>query len=427
MLGWRLVLFLISLFAQPAMAAPAGVDLHAHLYMSEGAEILFKGSFRSEIRATHWQDRLSSRVNAEDLDRSGARIVVVALYTHPFFKGTQREQLRRQLAEAAWFVSQKPGWKICRSSSEAASALDSGLRCLVLSLEGADGTLEDKEDFEEFVSKGGIRIVTLLHFTDDPVGGPALLPGFRGIASPWGWVRSWFSPRASGVEGESVLANPRGLTPYGHGLAREMIRRGVWIDVSHASDASARDLFALMRPRGLPILQTHTALREFYGAERGVSRAALLEMRASGGIIGLMPSTEMLRGTSSRASYCPPSCRDQCDSGVPAFAEQFSLMAEALGADSVLFGTDINAPIPAMPSGCPSELGVALPEGYLRYSDLWHLWDALRALGAPVPVDLRSQERKFLKAWARVEAAALGAKPTYGSAAGQPPAKRRAK
>src|SRR5262245_41781295 len=117
-----------------SQAAPAGVDLHAHLYMSEGAGVLFSGCLRSELRASSCKGRLSSRVNADDLDRSGARIVVVALYTHPFFRGSQRDQLRRQIAEAQWFVSQKPEWRICLSAKEAMAFLEIGQRCLILSL-----------------------------------------------------------------------------------------------------------------------------------------------------------------------------------------------------------------------------------------------------------------------------------------------------
>ena len=50
---------------------------------------------------------------------------------------------------------------------------------MILALEGASGIIETDEDLAEFVDRDGIRIVTLIHLTDDEFGGAAFLKGYR--------------------------------------------------------------------------------------------------------------------------------------------------------------------------------------------------------------------------------------------------------
>ena len=146
--AWLLALY-VGLAAASAQAAPvrvAGtVDLHAHLFMSEGLGWLFRGSFDGVV-ATSWADRLSSKADAVTLEASGNSVVVVSLFAHPAYVLDLRASIRRQVARARQFVRDHKGWVIARSAYDAKRQLARQKKVLVLSLEGAAGVLESRED-----------------------------------------------------------------------------------------------------------------------------------------------------------------------------------------------------------------------------------------------------------------------------------------
>src|SRR5207244_2903484 len=113
---------------------------------------------------------------------------------NPILTFSLRDSVRRQVRLAERFVREHPSWIIARSAAQAREALLSGKRVMILSLEGASGILESENDLREFVDQDGIRIVNLLHLTDDAFGGVAFLPGLHALMSPWAWLKGVFSP-----------------------------------------------------------------------------------------------------------------------------------------------------------------------------------------------------------------------------------------
>ena len=372
------------------------VDLHAHLFMHEGVGLSWMGSFTGPIRSEHWQDRLHSKVNAEALELSGSQLVAVALYSHPLFLGSERNSIRRQIATAEAFVVSHPDWVIARSLPEARQAKAAGKKILIFTLEGADGILESEADLKEFIDEQGIRIVTPLHFIDDQFGGAALMPPKNAFVNPFAWIRSFF--RDKDVEGARL--NDRGLTSRGEWLIRALLARGVWIDLSHSSDASQRGMREWIEKADQPLLYTHTMLRRFYHSERGVSAEQLKLVRQSGGIIGLLPSEDMMAGTQVEASACAQPCGQTCMGGVPALVEQFKEVSRVVGPDSVSLGTDINAPLNFIQPDC------AHPEadtrGFYQYGQLGELWDAMRERGIGSKNLPGLTLEKFFQVWGRV-------------------------
>jgi microsomal dipeptidase-like Zn-dependent dipeptidase len=377
---------------------PARVDLHAHLFFHEGVGVPWFGGFRDPIRATSWRDRVRSKVNAQELDASGAALVGVALYTHPGFLGSQRDSLRRQIREAQRFLAERPDhWALVRTPEEAARANAQGKRALVLTLEGAAGVLETEADLREFIDEAGIRIVTPFHFLDDLYGGAAILPGRGALMNPWAWARSLFSARCA----EGVRVNPRGLTDQGRWLARALARRGVWIDFSHASDRSQMDLAPVLEEFGQPHLFTHTMLREFYPGERGVSRSQLSEVGRTRGVVGLLPSQDMMGNTVVDPCFMAHPCVSACPGGLPALLTQFKIVSQFVGTDRVTLGSDINAPLSFLPPQ-PGEPDNA--RGYYRYGQLKDLWAAMEPHahqfeGGRLGMDLSG----FLEAWSQIK------------------------
>ncbi|MEK6579105.1 MAG: membrane dipeptidase, partial [Bdellovibrionota bacterium] len=360
-------------------------------FMKKGMGLFFTGDFDGPIQATSWRDRFRSQTDPETLERSEIGLVVATLYAHPLMVWSLKDSIRAQIAQAQAFVAQHPNWMIASNSQEARRALEGGKRVIVFALEGASGILETEEDLHEFVDEKKIKIVTPLHLTDDHYGGVALLHGFLGLSSPFAWFRSMFV--RPDVEG--VYVNSHGLTDEGRTFARALIRHRAWIDLSHASDKSQIELSEMMTKAGQPLLYTHTVLRKYHKAERGISEAQLHLVAKTDGLIGLMPSEQMLEGTPG----------DLCQAGAAKLATQYKEVSEILPPDSIALGSDYNGGLPRLAPWalqCKPESPVER-DGLTTIAQVPYLWKSLMRLGASVPHPLSKTIDHFLEAWRRVE------------------------
>jgi microsomal dipeptidase-like Zn-dependent dipeptidase len=282
--------------------------------MPEGSGFPFFGSFYDPLHASQWSSRLKTRVNAEALEDSDVKIAIVALYSHPLFfrsiTGNQRESIRHQIDETRKFVTAHPNWIIARNAAEARKAIDEGKRVLILSLEGASGILENDADIEEFVEKDGVRIVTPLHFMDDWIGGAALMPGAAAIVNPFAAFQSFLQ---SERDENGVFLNDQGLTSKGHSFIQSLIQHGVWIDLSHSSDKSVRDMLPMLKTAGQPPLFTHTVF-EASGASLRSSSTKSPQTTASWESFRV---TTCSKGRPFRRSYAPPSATGSATEASP--------------------------------------------------------------------------------------------------------------
>lgn len=370
-------------------ASAGGVELHAHLFMKQAMSWAFRGDFFGPLQARDWRDKFSSMANPESMNASDLSVVVVSLYAHPLFSFSMRDSIRQQIKLADKFVRENPQWVLALDSYQAERALADGKRVLILSLEGASGILETDQDLVEFIDKGGIRIVTLLHLTDDQYGGVALLKGLFGLSSPVAFLKSFFN---NTLDKNGVLVNAAGLTEKGRAMARALVQRHVWIDLAHASDQSQRDLVSILGPEKIPLLYTHTVLRRFFKSERAITDDELKEVKESNGIIGLMPSDDMLVGTPLSSG----SCQDRQGS-IDALTLQMREAVLALGPSRVALGSDYNGGVRHLHSSCHT--GTSLDEK----AGLWNIGqsrDVWRALGA----NAEDVTKHFLEAWGQVQA-----------------------
>jgi microsomal dipeptidase-like Zn-dependent dipeptidase len=305
------------------------------------------------------------------------------------------------MEEARNFVSAHPDWVIAKSSKEARAALNEGKRVMILSLEGMSGILENEEDIQEFVDKDGIRIVTPLHFIDDWAGGAALMPGAAALVNPFAAFESFVQSRR---DENGVFVNEQGLTSKGQSFIESLVRHGVWIDFSHASDHSIREMIPILKNAGQPLLFTHTILRQAFHGERGIPEKFLREVATSGGIVGILPSDDMLKGTVVPPELCPVECNGQCEGGIAAFATQYAAMSKIVPPSHLSIGTDIDAPITFLKPSCPASAAIH-PKGYWSYRQLpvlnAYLQDKhLTPEAAPGGNDARIDA--FLSAWEKV-------------------------
>ncbi|MBI2520404.1 MAG: membrane dipeptidase [Bdellovibrio sp.] len=351
----RTNLFLIAVSIMFSVSTHAFIELHSHAFMNEGMGVLFRGDFHHPLCAHSWRCMLSSKINAESLDKSGVRIFVAALYAHPAlvlkpgssWRDSVKESLRRQIKQAYDFVAKHPNWILAKNAREAQHAYNAGKKVFILSLEGSHGMFETSQDFVEFIDQAGIAIVTPIHLINNACGGAAYLRGFR---------KSIFTLKNFYFEWRNgARMNPMGLTPEGKDLIVRLMAKGVWIDLTHMSDKSIEDAIPLLMAFGQPLLFTHTALRKYYKDERGISAEHLRLIRQSRGYVGLVPSEEMLVHTKVDDEFCPEHCRP-CRGGLESLAQHYYEIGTQIGFSRVAFGSDFSGGIPHLrPARCRTE------------------------------------------------------------------------
>lgn len=394
----RLVaILLLFVLVGVSRRADALVDLHNHLFMKEGLGWLFRGSFEEGVASDDWGDRLFNKTDAETLERSGLSVVVVSLFAHPVFVGDLRDSIRDQIRRAHAFLRAHPSWGLARNAAEAEALVRSGKRVMVFSLEGAWGVLESEADLDEFIDGAGIAIVAPLHLTDDRYGGAAAMSGFQVVANPLGFVDRLLDWQL----GAEVTRHRVGLTSLGRRLLHELVARGVWVDLTHASDRATDEMIPILTAAGQPLLYTHTSLRELRLEERRLSASRLAAVAKSGGIVGLLPSEDAFDEVPGHHGLCPRACSaEACGSGVAAFAEMVRRVAGVLPPASIQFGTDFNGGMRHLPPSCGAE-GRLGRDGLVDVGQLGALWSAARRLGAPLKAP-ENHRARFLSAWSRV-------------------------
>jgi membrane dipeptidase len=76
-----------------------------------------------------------------------------------------------------------------------------------------------------------------------------------------------------------------GLSEFGEDVVREMNRLGIMIDLSHVSDNTARDVFALTEA---PVIASHSGARAVAESSRNLSDELLMALKDNGGVIQMV-------------------------------------------------------------------------------------------------------------------------------------------
>ena len=76
-----------------------------------------------------------------------------------------------------------------------------------------------------------------------------------------------------------------GLSEFGEEVVREMNRLGIMIDLSHVSDNTVRDVFALTRA---PVIASHSGARALAESPRNLSDELLQGLKENGGVIQIV-------------------------------------------------------------------------------------------------------------------------------------------
>lgn len=395
----RIASYITSLLILTSFANSKGtLELHSHAFMKPGLGHLFKGDFEGELRAKSWKNKLSSQVNAEELRKSDIKIMVIALYSHPILsaiyykkaKDSARIAIRHEIEKVNNFVTENSEWVIAKNSKEASENLKLGKKIIILSLEGAHSVLETEDDLKEFIDEKKISIVTFTHLVNSKFAGAAYM---KGILESIGTTRIFTCNKSEGVP-----ANPKGLSKNGEWLANELIKRKVWIDLTHSSDQTQKELIPKLIKAKQPLLFTHTVLRKYYQAERGLAEWQIQLIKKHGGFVGIIPGEDMLKDNRKVKKQ-----QVDCDDSLSNLVTQYNELQTQIGNQNISLGSDFNGGIRhlKMPS-CDTHTSLDTLKGLWRIGQTPDIWSAMNKYGAQLPAHLDLITNSFLKSWDKV-------------------------
>lgn len=119
-------------------------------------------------------------------------------------------------------------------------------------------------------------------------------------------------------------AQDTGLTPYGAEVVAAMNRAGMVVDVSHCSERTCLDAFAVSRQ---PVLITHSNCRTLAANPRCKSDTVIRAMAARGGVMGITAVAAFVSGRS-------PATLDE-------LLDHFDHVARVAGVEHVGIGSDV--------------------------------------------------------------------------------------
>jgi membrane dipeptidase len=163
----------------------------------------------------------------------------------------------------------------------------------ILAVEGGD-FLEGRLERVEEAHRRGIRSIQLVHYRVNELGDIQTEPPRHG-----------------------------GLTPFGRDVIREMNRRGMVVDLAHATFDGVK---MAVEVSSKPMILSHTALE--IASPRAVSREHARLVARHGGIVGIFP-----------LAIAGP--------GLSGYVDAIARMVEAIGPDHVGIGTDMDGILPA--------------------------------------------------------------------------------
>jgi membrane dipeptidase len=226
-----------------------------------------------------------------------------------------------------------------RTSAEIRAAKAAGKVALFLGVEGAYAIEHDLGELDR-LDQAGVSFV-----------GPL-------------WMRSNTMGGSSNDHGRTA-----GLTERGRELVRELARRRMLVDVSHASDRTVADLLEVSER---PVFSSHSACHAVYPHPRNLPDTLLSGIAERGGVVGIIFAANYLGGTLKAT--------------VETIADHVCHAIKVCGIDHVALGSDFDGFVP-------------LPRGLRDVADLPRLTEVLWQRGLRPPELRKLLGENFLRYW----------------------------
>lgn len=267
------------------------------------------------------------------------------------------------------------GWyRIVYSPKEARAAIAKGQLAVILGTEVDnlfDCYLDDERCTRENIIKGlddlykkGVRHVFPIHLYNNAFGGAAfyhslIQPDVNGtwykiatrvLGKPavdlilGGLIRKG-TTRDCSSEGYEHDCNTLGLTELGKFFIKELMKRGMIIDIDHMSALTKKDVLAIAEQFDYPMVSGHTGFLEISKGERknesNLSAVEIERVRKLGGIIAPI----LHQGsTSETIAYSGPGTRvkHECGNSAQTFAQAYLYLKNKMKGGPIAFGSDFN-------------------------------------------------------------------------------------
>ena len=321
----------------------------------------------------------------------GLRLMVMLAVNNEFMCGkankvlscNDMEAVDRQIAaakEMEAYIDDKSGgagqgwYRIVYTPAEAFTVMEAGKLAVVLGIEvdylfncrTSDNLSDDqlRQQLDKYYALG-VRHIFPIHFGNNGFGGTAFQNGLEWAqraerpgesdhgVSPLNplWTQTAYQvltedATASGYEYRTGRRNVQGLTDLGKTLIREMIARGMIIDVDHMSARTKVDTLDICEAANYPVVSGHTGFVEISNGDKRHEGQLLPEeverIRKLGGMVNIIPHQGDLHQIKTWAgpgqTVIPHICGNTSNTFVQAYLYAVSKMQGA----PIGFGTDFN-------------------------------------------------------------------------------------
>ena len=246
-------------------AAPVA-DLHAHPGLT--AYWLKRDLAREHRPPAHGYNPLRQQLDVPRMVQGGLRVLTACVYapTVPPFPRPFGATLGA-MSFVEDLCAREPAKLAIADRGQVRAVLASGRLAVIHAAEGGHHIERSLEKLEQLAARG-LRYLTLTHFVHNGLAQPAKLAPF------------------------TFFRGPPGLTELGRRVVKKCEQLGVLVDVSHCSDRSFSDV---VETATRPLLATHTGFRRFHDVERNLSDEQLRTIARSGGVVGVITWSWLLR------------------------------------------------------------------------------------------------------------------------------------
>jgi microsomal dipeptidase-like Zn-dependent dipeptidase len=247
------------------------------------------------------------------------------------------------------FAAKNPSWtEIAESPAAARRIIAAGKLALVLSIEVSKlfGDSDAKAALDRVYALG-VRTLQPVHQLDNRFAGAALHQPIFHVAQflenchidlDCGATGAGFT---LGFDVDKRCRNTKGLTGEGTALIKQMMDKGMLIDIAHMSERSVDDTFALAKANDYyPLYVSHGHPREIMnpvqqGYEKTTPSAVMAYLRQTGGIFGMRTFHDETR------SYAGSGVDNSCHGSARSFAQALAFAQQGLKVPLAL-GSDFN-------------------------------------------------------------------------------------
>lgn len=134
-----------------------------------------------------------------------------------------------------------------------------------------------------------------------------------------------------GIPSTDWLRRSGGLSPHGRALVAKLVRRRIFVDLSHVNRGGFFDALDVV-PKGVPVLVTHTGVRALRDVRRNVDDEQLHAIADTGGVVGVIYQAAFIG-------------RNPLDYGIAQVVDHMEHVIRVVGDEHLALGSDYDGTV----------------------------------------------------------------------------------